>query len=218
LIVLDLNKATLTIESDADDVPMRIMQGDKVVERLTVSKSGVSLRAAAGRYVVEIEGEADEIAIENGVVSLQRGGREVVRIVQRDDKTAADSQMVPGSVDLSRTNRGSTTDAAVTCTPLLDAIREFNERQRRDPVGKDQPPLTDDEVIASIRWAVIRDGQAGVSDPYRRPLRHLAEQRQLSPRWADMPPLTEKEVIAAIRFQKTRRDSFDITDGEFARM
>ena len=34
----------------------------------------------------------------------------------------------------------------------------------------------------------------------------------------DMPPLTEQEVIAAIRFQKTRRNKFDITDGEFARM
>lgn len=40
LIVLELGKGTLTIESEMDNVPIRIMQGDKVVEKMTVSKSG----------------------------------------------------------------------------------------------------------------------------------------------------------------------------------
>lgn len=83
LIVLELNKGTLTIQCDADNVPVRITQGDKAVEELTVSKTGASVRVAAGRYVVEIEGAADGITVENGTVKLQRGGREVVKIVKR---------------------------------------------------------------------------------------------------------------------------------------
>ncbi|MEZ6132812.1 MAG: hypothetical protein R3C59_29440 [Planctomycetaceae bacterium] len=37
--MLELGKGTLTIESEIDDVPIRIVQGKDVVEELTVSKS-----------------------------------------------------------------------------------------------------------------------------------------------------------------------------------
>jgi len=84
VIVLELNKGTLRIECPVDNVPVRILQGDEVVERLTVSKTGGSVRVAAGRYVVEIEGEMDGITVEDGTVKLQRRGREVVRIVKTD--------------------------------------------------------------------------------------------------------------------------------------
>ena len=81
LIVLEMNKAKLTIECVADDVPIRIMQGDEVVKRLTVSKSGKTIRVAAGNYQVEIEGNMDGISVDGGVVSLSRGGVETVKIV-----------------------------------------------------------------------------------------------------------------------------------------
>jgi serine/threonine protein kinase len=54
LIVLELGKGTLTIESELDDVPIRIMQGDAVVKSLTVSKEGATTRIGAGKYIVEI--------------------------------------------------------------------------------------------------------------------------------------------------------------------
>ena len=197
-----------------------------------------------------------------------------------------------------------TVDSSEAVPSLLEAVREFNQHQQQNAIGKSQPPLTDDEVVASIRWAVMHDGQDEISDPYREQLRHIAEQRQLPSQWGfrvvtevegshgerfqswairlvcsgtpgvppynhairhqllwqldadgqavelgklesggdaadskplaaaihgfnsshrrlaglDMPPLTEQEVIAAIRFQKLRRNEFDITDGEFARM
>jgi hypothetical protein len=38
-----------------------------------------------------------------------------------------------------------------TAVPLAEAIRKFNEEAKRDPVGKEQPPLTLDEVLAAIR-------------------------------------------------------------------
>ena len=49
LIVLELNKGTLTIESEADDVPIRIMQGDDVVEKLTVTKSPAKCSHRCGK-------------------------------------------------------------------------------------------------------------------------------------------------------------------------
>lgn len=81
LIVLDWDKGTLRIESDTDDVPIRIVQGQEVVEELTVSRSGKSVRIAAGSYEVEIGSRMDAVFIEDGEVSLQRGGEDVIRIV-----------------------------------------------------------------------------------------------------------------------------------------
>ncbi len=80
-VVLDFNMGQLTIECAAVDVPIRIMQGDTVIKKLTVTKSGATVRVAAGRYVVEIDGTADGIIVQNGSVVLQRRGVETVRIM-----------------------------------------------------------------------------------------------------------------------------------------
>lgn len=85
LIVLEWNKGTLTIESEVDDVPIRIMQGMEVVEKLTLTRSGEKVRIAAGNYVVEIDGQSDGITVKDGTVSLQRRGTEIVRIVYSGD-------------------------------------------------------------------------------------------------------------------------------------
>ena len=72
LVVLELNKGTLTIESDADNVPIRITQGDDVVKRLTVTKGSKSVRIKAGQYVVDVDGDFDGVSIEKGMLSLSR--------------------------------------------------------------------------------------------------------------------------------------------------
>ena len=82
LIVLELDKGTLTIESEIDDVAIRIKQGDQTVERLTVRKSGEAVRVAAGNYVVEIDGTTDALTVEDGKVSVRRGENEIVKIVR----------------------------------------------------------------------------------------------------------------------------------------
>ena len=80
LIVLEMNKGTLTIQCEADDVPVRIMQGDKVVEQLTVSQAGKSIRIAAGNYAVEVDQAFDKAVVDGGKVSLKRGDTEIVNI------------------------------------------------------------------------------------------------------------------------------------------
>jgi peroxiredoxin len=90
LIVLDLNKGTLTIESEADDLPIRIIQGDEVVKRLTVTKGAETVRIAAGPYVVEIDGKFSGFKVDGETVSLSRGGTETVKIVRSAETPASD--------------------------------------------------------------------------------------------------------------------------------
>ncbi|WP_442510399.1 protein kinase domain-containing protein [Novipirellula sp. SH528] len=82
LIVLELNKGTLTIQSVVDDVPIRIVKGGETVERLRVHQSGEKIRIASGDYVVMIDGPIEGITVSDGQVSLQRGGDVIVNIVR----------------------------------------------------------------------------------------------------------------------------------------
>jgi len=56
------------------------MQGDVEVEKLNVSKEGKTIKIAAGTYVVEVDGDSDNIAAEGNTVLLSRGGVETVKI------------------------------------------------------------------------------------------------------------------------------------------
>ncbi len=107
LIVLETNKGTLTIESELDNVPIRIMQGDKIVERLMVTKSGDSVRVAAGTYVVELETKFDGMVVENNQVSLTRGATEHVTI--RLSTTNANAALgLSRQPPMTRTDSGTT--------------------------------------------------------------------------------------------------------------
>ena len=110
LIMLELDKGTLTIESEMQNVPIRIMQGDTIVERLTVSQSGKAVRVAAGTYVVELETKLDGIIVENDRVSLKRGTTEHVMI--RLSKQAANA-----AVGLHNQPAIENTDSTVSLPP-----------------------------------------------------------------------------------------------------
>ena len=120
LIVLELNKGTLTIESDLDDIPIRIMQGDRVVEELTIHQSGDSVRIPAGKYVVVIDGEVDGIAVQNGRVSLRRGDTEIVRVIRSGVSTDSSAALSNESrsesdSDFARTRFGDKITVDIYC-------------------------------------------------------------------------------------------------------
>ncbi|MEW4453616.1 protein kinase [Bremerella sp. JC817] len=83
LITLETDKGTLTIESFAEDVAVRIKKGDETYRRLTVAKGENNVRLAAGKYELEIEGKVDGFTLEDGEVTLTRGDEKIVRIVEK---------------------------------------------------------------------------------------------------------------------------------------
>ena len=83
LIVLETNKGTITIKSEADNVPIRIKQSDKVVKEMVVSRTGKSVRLAAGEYVIEFNGDSQDLVVEGGDVSLVQGRIKTLQIAYR---------------------------------------------------------------------------------------------------------------------------------------
>ena len=95
LFAIELNKGKLVIECASDNVPIRIMQGDVEVEKLTVSKEGATVKIAAGKYLVEVDGGSDKVIIEDNSVSLGRGEVELVKIrLEQDTLTPQKNVMV----------------------------------------------------------------------------------------------------------------------------
>src|SRR5205809_144562 len=66
-------------------------------------------------------------------------------------------------------------------TPLAEAVKTFNAQAAEHPVGKTQPPLTEEEVVAGIRWAALHRKDLPVSEETLRGLRAVTETRQLPP-------------------------------------
>jgi hypothetical protein len=64
--------------------------------------------------------------------------------------------------------------------PLADAIKAFNKKAAIHYIGKDQPPITEEEVIAAIR-ASERPNNPAVSDNLHNGFKQIAETRQLPP-------------------------------------
>ncbi len=73
-------------------------------------------------------------------------------------------------------------------TSLAEAVGVFNYLAERDAVGKTQPPLTEDEVIAALRWSLLDPRKLPVSDKTLQALRKITESHEL-------PPGFELEVL-----------------------
>ena len=142
LIVLELNKGTLTIESDADNVPIRIKHNEDIVKRLLVSRDGTTTRLHAGQYTLEIDGPQLTYDVADGTVIVKRGATNIAKVTYAESNDHAAEQLTPRQ-------------------SLSAAVIEFNNMYSKDGRGRPQQPLTQDEIIACLLWKL---GNGELSD------------------------------------------------------
>lgn len=68
---------------------------------------------------------------------------------------------------------------ATTATPLEEAVRQFNAMTASQKIGKDEPPLTVDEVVAAIRGWI--PSEIPVQPEILKIYQEIAESRILPP-------------------------------------
>lgn len=71
--------------------------------------------------------------------------------------------------------------ASAAPVALAAAVATFNQNAATDAFGKDQPPLTEEAVIAAIRWEMLHRQKLAVSDETFRTLGGITETRALPP-------------------------------------
>jgi serine/threonine protein kinase len=133
VIVLELDKGTLTIKSVADNVPIRIVHGKDTIQELTISKQGATTRLRSGTYTVEIEGDSTAYDIHGDNVTVKRGEDTLVDIIIGRPSVATtlpeNSNMIAKPpVDVSKANAAST---AANVELLLSNLDFLNSREDR---------------------------------------------------------------------------------------
>lgn len=148
-IVLETNKGTITIKSEADNVPIRIKRSDKVVDEMVVSRTGKSVRLAAGEYVIEFDGDSQDLVVEGGSISLVRGETKTLQIVYKksdSDETRMSSDKSESTIENSDVN------ALAQSESLASAIDAFNRDHSAELLAANSPLLTEDELCAVLWW------------------------------------------------------------------
>ena len=148
-IVLETNKGTITIKSEADNIPIRIKRSDQVVDEMLVSRTGKSVRLAAGEYVIEFDGDSQDLVLEGGNVSLVRGETKTLQIAYRksdDAETRMSADKSESVIDK------SDVDALAQSVSLASAIDAFNRGHSAELIAANSPLLTEDELCAALWW------------------------------------------------------------------
>ena len=184
IVVLELDKGTVTINCEADDVPVRIMQGEDVVDKLTVGRDGTSVRIAAGHYRVQLSAETDRLVVKDGTFTLTRGKERVVTIERAEKNDAGAASARPSETSERSINRPLNGEqVAGEHVSILDAVRRFNEQQQSEHPDHGQPPLTDDELVASVRWSFVEAN--GKMEPARfDALKTIVDRRMMPTGWS----------------------------------
>lgn len=177
-IVLETYKGTITIKSEADNVPIRIKRSDKVVEDMVVSRAGKSVRLAAGDYVIEFDGDSQDLVVESGNVSLVRGETKTLQITYRksdgaEARISADKQ--------ERTIDKTEINAPEQMSNLASAIDEFNRGHSAELIAANSPLLTEDELYAALWWQA---DHTKISSELRKQLRAIVLDRKLPHGWS----------------------------------
>jgi hypothetical protein len=84
---------------------------------------------------------------------------------------------------------------------LAASVSTFNRRAADDPIGKSQPVLTEDAVIAAIRWAMLDRNTLLVNDETFRTLKDIIANHTL-PTGFDLEYLTGFEPNDEVAFEK----------------
>ena len=125
------------------------------------------------------------LGINQAIMLIIKSGEKTTSFdIQEGSKVHVDDQ---GNViiDMATSEESQSHATAITARPgskpekitLAEAIRVFNARAANDPIGKNQPPLTQDEVIAAITWALLNPEKLPVSDETLEALKNITGSR-----------------------------------------
>lgn len=177
-IILETNKGTITIKSEADNVPIRIKRSEKVVDEMVVSRTGKSVRLAAGEYVIEFDGDSQDLVVEGGSISLVRGETKTLQIVYKK----SDSAETRMSSDKSEsTIENSDVNALAQSESLASAIDAFNRDHSAELLAANSPLLTEDELCAALWWHA---NHVDFSPAPRQSLLEIVRTGRLLPGWS----------------------------------
>ena len=158
LIKLETSKGQLVIESEVDDVAIKLLKDGRPVEGIQVSHGTTSTRLQADNYEITIDGASDGLEIVNNQFTLKSGESVIARI----RRTVAPTELPP---EVPVQNRLSSTGIAAPSDPI-EAMQfklyELNvERQLLEArLGATHPQVLELKQEIEIRHEQLRELRA----------------------------------------------------------
>jgi RNA polymerase sigma factor (sigma-70 family) len=128
---------------------------------------GFSTLYGTGKFQIQYEEQRPHPGIDKILGKLATGKLE---LEIKDAPKGTDAEKPAAKVEEAKTDKGS----------LADAIKAFDEKASKDQIGKDETPITEQEVIAGIR-ASERPKESAVTDKLYNAFKQIAETHQLPP-------------------------------------
>lgn len=177
-------KATLPelLQCHRDLLQARLDMAQDAAARLAARQAAVDWLTALQRVVSEkfnagLESQASRLAVEAALLKAQRD-------------LAAEAKPPARAAGV----------LAPATTSLLNAVRHFNETTATHPLSDGQPPLTDDEVVASVLWTTASEDIDGLDPGEFAAFRRIGEERVLPTGW-ELGLLTERRDSDELHFQ-----------------
>jgi serine/threonine protein kinase len=193
LIVLELNKGTLTIECDAEDVPIRIMQGKETVQQFTVSRHGATTRLQAGNYTVEVHGNVTNYEIVGDHVTLKRGQESIAKVTITEEKSHSVTMEARPEIGVILL-KGAQADVEAAKTAIQGVRSNIDER--RPPVQEQWQQVENPEsngANGDDANQVLQNAIQGITENYARIPQLTVEIEKLSV----TPSVEKRETITS---------------------
>ncbi len=155
LIKLETSKGQLVIESDVDNITVKLVKNGKPLDVLQISHGTTSTRLQADNYEITIEGPSDGLEIINNQFTLKSGETIVAKIRRVDAATEPSSQM-PVQSRLSPSEISAPLDPIETMRFKLyelDVERQLLETR----LGTNHPQVLELKQEIEIRHAHLRE-------------------------------------------------------------
>ncbi|MCS7468946.1 protein kinase [Stieleria sp. ICT_E10.1] len=98
-IILKTNEGQLVIESEVDDVSVRLIQDGQPATQLNVEPGVNTTRLRSGSYQVVLGAGSDQVTIDKGTIVIRRGETSIARIRQTKDSQSLAVAAQPGPSD-----------------------------------------------------------------------------------------------------------------------
>lgn len=223
LIKLETSKGQLVIESDVDNVSVKLLKDGKPVDGIQVSHGTTSTRLNADNYEITIDGPSDSLVIDNDKFTLKNGETVVARITRTPDfsNSAVVEAVRPA---------GETATSITFADPVQAMKHKLQELSvelelQRQKLGDDHPRVSGLEYEIELRQVQLdklaeAEHIATKSPPTESP---LYDGQPLS-YWlaalkTDRSPAKQLECFEAIRRLADVANSIEVTTGltEFLR-
>jgi len=96
ILILESDQGNLVIESDSDDVRVRLTPKNRSADKQLAVKKGNTLTSIpSGEYDISIESPFDSVTIDQSTIVLKRGSTIVARIAKQDKPSGQEADLAP---------------------------------------------------------------------------------------------------------------------------